>query len=464
MKLEGVLSSQRAIESAFTFATSTLDLAHRELPSLPRTASILASAVLLAASVVHAQQQKPTHPLYGSAKPLPGLIANPGGPANNAHAMRQHYVVLVSLDGFRYDYPEEHGAPNLLALAAHGARARDGMMPSYPSLTFPNHWTLVTGLLPEHHGIVRNSFWDPARKQLYRYQDAAIADDGSWYGGTPLWSLAEQQGMRAATFMWPGSGAIVAGHHPDSYAHFEDQIDGHVGLDQIDTWLRLPADQRPHLITFYMPTADHAGHWYGPDSVEAGTAVHTLDALMGELRKRLDATGLPIDLVVLADHGMVRIDTDYIQWDRLAPSLKSARMADGSIYADDEAQAEKIYEELKASNDPRIRVYRRKDVPAELHFSTNPRIGDPVIVPNGAYIGYQHAHADSINPGDHGYDPAQISAMRALFIANGPDIRQGVTLPTFPNVDVYSFIAKLLDLETPPNDGELGPLKKALKK
>jgi hypothetical protein len=160
----------------------------------------------------------------------------------------------------------------------------------------------------------------------------------------------------------------------------------------------------------------------------------------------------------------VRIDPNYVQWDQLSSTLKTARMADGSIYADDEAQAAKIYDELKAANDPRFSVYRRKDVPADLHYSSNPRIGDPVAVPNGAYTFFQHTHTGTINPGDHGYDPAKMTAMKALFIANGPDIRKGVNLPVFPNVDVYSFIAKLLDLKTPPNDGALGPLKDALKK
>ena len=392
------------------------------------------------------------------------MVVNTGGAPNDAHAMKQHYVVMVSLDGFRYDYPEEYGATNLLALAKNGARAPLGMLPSYPSLTFPNHYTLVTGLLPQHHGIVKNDFYDPARRQLYEYKKSESTGDGTWYGGTPLWSLAEQQGMRSAVFMWPGSEAEIAGKRPNFYTHFADNLDGHAGLNQIDAWLRLPADQRPHLVCFYMPTADHAGHWYGPDSAEEATAVHTMDALMGELRQRLDASGLPIDLVIVSDHGMVAIDRQWINFDELAPSMKGVNFHDWCIYADSEAQTVKVYDELKAANDPRFSVYRRKDVPASLHFSDNARIGDPVLIPNGAYIGHLHANDTVANPGDHGYDPLKISAMKATFIANGPDIRKGVSLPVFPNVDVYSFVTKLLDLKPAPNDGELGPLKSALKK
>ena len=427
------------------------------MPQRPLHKLLLLAALFSPA--LHGQQ----HPAYGSAKPMPDLIVNTGGPPNSAHAMKQHYVVLVSLDGFRYDYPEEHGAVQLQRLAKDGARAYDGMLPSYPSLTFPNHWTLVTGLLPEHHGIVRNSFYDPARKQTYEYKNTETSSDGSWYGGTPLWSLAEQQGMRAAVFMWPGSEAEVAGHRPSSFAHFEDQLDGHVGIDQIVTWLKLPAEQRPHFIAFYMPTTDHAGHWYGPDSVQETAAVHQMDGVIGDLRKQLDATGLPVDLVVVADHGMVLNDNNWIQLDQYA-DLSHTKVVEWSLYPDSEAETEKVYSEFLSHPDPRFSVYRQKDVPEHLKYTGNARIGDPVLVPNGPYIAHLHAGKPREDVGDHGYDPTKLTAMKALFVANGPDIRKGVSLPVFANVDVYSFIAKLLDLKAPANDGALGPLKQALKK
>lgn len=407
-----------------------------------------------------AQQGKKT-----SAPPATdaGQIVDLPGRPNDAHAQRQHYVVLVSLDGFRYDYPQEHSAPNIAALAAGGATAPDGMLPSYPSLTFPNHWTLVTGLRPEHHGIVRNSFYDPARKETYSYKESKTNADGTWYSGTPLWSLAEQQGMRAASFFWPGSEAEVAGERPDDYVHFLDTLPDEQRIDQVLKWLALPAAQRPHLITLYYSNTDHAGHKYGPDSAEETEAVHHVDALMGELRKRLDATGLPVDMVVLADHGMVRIDPEWIQFDTYA-DLSHTRVQEWLLYPDSEAETEKVYQQFRAHPDPRFSVYRRKDVPAELHYSASARIGDPVLIPNGPYIGHAHASNTVPSPGDHGYDPAKLTAMRALFVANGPDIKPGVQLPVFPNIDVYDFIARLLDLKPVANDGELGPLGAALKR
>jgi len=420
---------------------------------------LAAVACLLFSSLLPAQSKRPD---YGTAKPVPGLIVNTSVAPNDAHAMRQHYVVLVSLDGFRYDYPKLHQAPYMQSMMQQGATAPDGMLPSYPSLTFPNHLTLVTGLLPEHHGIVSNNFYDPTRKQTYALKNPKTGMDGTWYSGVPLWSLAQQQGMRAATFMWPGSEAEIAGQCPSSYAKFEDHLDGHVGIEQVIAWLNLPAAERPHLITFYLPTVDHYGHWYGPESEQERMAVHIVDGLMSELRARLTATGLPVDLVIVSDHGMVKTDNNAIQFDRYA-DFSNAKMVDWAIYANTEADAQKIYKQFQSHPDPRFTVYRRKGLPAYLHSNDNPRIGDPVIVPNGPYTGSLHASTPRDDQGGHGYDATRMPQMKAFFLATGPDIRKKVSLPTFPNVDVYSFIAKLLDLKPAPNDGTLGPLKQALK-
>lgn len=218
------------------------------------------------------------------AQEITPVIAVNHGP-NGAEQQQKHYVVMVSLDGFRYDYAKKYGAKNLLALGAKGASAPDGMIPSYPSLTFPNHYTLVTGLYPEHHGIVANSFYDPNRKQTYSLRDAKTVTDGSWYGGVPLWSLAEKQGMRSAAFFWPGSEAEIAGERPSYYLHFDNKIDDNKRIDQVLAWLKLPEDQRPHFITLYYSDVDHAGHEHGPDSPEVEHAVKHVDELIAR-RKR----------------------------------------------------------------------------------------------------------------------------------------------------------------------------------
>ncbi len=372
-------------------------------------------------------------------------------------------MVLVSLDGFRYDYAKKYGAKHLLQLGAEGAIAAEGMIPSYPSLTFPNHYTLVTGLYPEHHGIVANKFYDPVRKQFYSNSDPAAERDGSWYGGTPLWVLAEKQGMRSACFFWPGSEAEIDGGRPTYYLNFDDHFPDDKRIDQVVAWLRLPAPQRPHLITLYYSNVDHAGHQYGPDSPQTAAAVAHVDQLMGILRQQLSRLQLPIDLIVVSDHGMEREQGPWIDLSRYA-DLGNFTTVGWLLYPNSEADAEKAYQQLKIKSDA-FTVYRRKRVPAALHYDSNGREGDPVIVANGPYAIRAHPPAEDQAPeqGVHGYDPRAMKSMRALFIAAGPDIRPGSKLEPFENVNVYPLVAKILGLDAPQVDGSLNVLSNILK-
>ncbi|HEX4154867.1 MAG TPA: ectonucleotide pyrophosphatase/phosphodiesterase [Acidobacteriaceae bacterium] len=375
----------------------------------------------------------------------------------------KHYVVLVSLDGFRYDYAREYGAPHLEAMAKDGVSTPTGMLPSYPSVTFPNHYALVTGLWPEHHGIVAMEFYDPLRKESYAYSNSKENSDGTWYQGTPLWVLAEQQGMRSACFFWPGSEAAIDGVRPSYYLHYDESVGDVARIDQVIAWLKLPAEQRPHFITLYYPNTDTAGHEYGPDSPEEREAVHHVDEMMGDLRDKLRTTGLPVDLIVTADHGMIKLDPTPVVLDQFA-DLSHFRTEGKLLYAETEADAERAYEQFRAHPDPRFTAYRRADVPKSLHYDTRAREGDPVIVPNGPYSIYAHPPKHKPEVGSHGFDPHRMPQMKAIFYAEGPDIRAGVKLASFDNVDVYSFIARLLGLEAPPNDGTIGPLLPALKR
>ncbi len=237
---------------------------------------------------------------------------------NRADQLAKHYVVLVSIDGFRYDYAKLYGAPHLDAIAKDGAAALDGMLPSYPSTTFPNHYTIVTGLYPEHHGIVAMSFYDPARKERYSFNDPKSDTDGSWYRGVPLWSLAEKQGMRAACFFWPGSEAEIAGERPSYYLKYDDALPDEERVDQVVDWLKLPEAKRPHFITLYFGEVDHAGHEYGPDATQTRAAVRHVDGEIGVLRAKLEKLHLPIDLVVVSDHGMAKEEGGWIDLDQYA--------------------------------------------------------------------------------------------------------------------------------------------------
>ena len=379
---------------------------------------------------------------------------------------QKHYVVMVSLDGFRYDYAKKYGAKHILELGEHGASAPDGMIPSYPSLTFPNHYTLVTGLYPEHHGIVANSFYDPARKASYAIRDTNAVADGSWYGGVPIWSLAEKQGMRSACFFWPGSEAEIAGERPTYYLHFDDKVDERKRIDQVIAWLKLPDEQRPHFITLYYSNVDHAGHEFGPDTPQVAEAVRHVDELIGRLHADLDALHMPIDLIVVSDHGMERVQGSWINLDKYV-NLDNFESAGPLLYAPSEAEANRAYQKLKSA-DALFTVYRRAQVPAYLHYNGNPREGDPVIIPKGPYMirahGPEPGREDRPPPaGEHGYDPYEMHSMRAIFFAAGPDIKPGVTVKPFENINVFPLVTKILGLENPPIDGSANVLSGVLR-
>lgn len=399
-----------------------------------------------------------------ATSPLP-VIHVDNGP-NSAAAERAHYVVLVSLDGFRWDYAARDHAEHLLALGKSGVWAPEGMLPSFPSLTFPNHFTIVTGLYPEHHGLIGNSFYDAGKNARYAISDQQAVSDGSWYSGVPLWSLAESQGMRTACLFWPGSEAKIAGYRPTYYLHFDDKTDEEARVALVLDWLKLPAAERPHFITLYYSDADHAGHMFGPDAPETHAAVHKLDALIGKLKAGLDATGLPVDLVVVSDHGMVHEQGPWITLDQLA-DLKGFETAGPLLYATNEADRERVYNQLKKASG-QFEVYRLKHVPAQLHFNENAREGDPVVLPTGPFA--IRAHGPSAGKpekepiaGMHGFDPRVMPEMKASFFAAGPDIAAGRTVLPFENVNLYPWLAHMLGLKPGKTDGSLSVLAGTLR-
>ena len=373
-------------------------------------------------------------------------------PRNDPVHLGKPYVVLISLNGFRYDDAKRFGAAHLLALAARGASAPDGMIPAYPSHTFPNLYTIVTGLYPEHHGIVADAFYDRARKETFRSTDPQSADDGSWYGGVPLWSLAEQQGLRSAASSWPGSQAKIAGERP-AYAP-DGLVSDARRMEQIVAWLHLPVAQRPHFIAISLDEVERAARASGPDSPQAAQAVRRVDVLVGMLERDLSALHLPIDLIVVSDHGMLRVSGGWVDLDSYAP-LAGFTTVGSLLYAPSQAAAHAAYQKLKAA-DARFMVYRPADVPAELHFSGNPREGDPVIVARSPCAIRALAGGNAKpTPGEDGFDPFMMPQMRGIFYAEGPDIRRGVTLRPFEDVNIYPLIAQILGLNPPATDGNL---------
>ncbi len=427
--------------------------------------AMLCLALGLGTSLVAQQAQ----PIAGGNPALPLVHVDNG--ENSAAAQKAHYVVLVSLDGFRWDYAKHDGAVNLLALARRGVWAPEGMTPSYPSLTFPNHFTIVTGLYPEHHGLVANSFYDETKHARYAISDAKAVQDGSWYSGVPLWSLAESQGMRSACLFWPGSEAEIAGHRPTWYAIFDNKTQAtdeveQARIDNAVALLKMPPSERPHFITIYYSEPDHEGHEFGPDAPETKAAVLKMDAMIGKLRKALGATKLPIDLVVVSDHGMAKEQGGWINLDEFA-DLSDFETVGPLLYGKTEEDRVLAYNKLKHASS-QFEAYRRKDVPAGLNYNQNPRAGDPVVVATGPFAIRAHKPQgdrpdNPPEPGMHGFDPRRVPEMKASFFAAGPDIVTGKTVAPFRNVNLYPWIAHMLGLQVGKTDGSLNVLAGTLR-
>ncbi len=404
---------------------------------------------------------------FNSALPLTHVDNGP----NSAWAQRQHYVVLVSLDGFRWDYARRDNAAHLLALARRGVWAPNGMLPSYPALTFPNHFTIVTGLYPEHTGIVANKFLDPVTGRSFAYSDPQSATDGSWYSGIPLWSLAESRGMRTACLLWVASEAKIAGFLPSWYAHYDDNAERtpesqQARIDDTLALLRLPPADRPHFIAIYFSEPDHSGHDFGPDAPQTRAAALKMDAIVGKLDSALKSTRLPIDLVVVSDHGMIRSEGDWIDLDQFA-DITAFDSVGSLLYAKSEDDRARVYNQLKHASSQFV-VYRLKNVPANLNFNQNPREGDPVVIATGPYAIRAHAPApgqESKPPtlGMHGFDPHAMPEMKAIFFAAGPDVVSGKTVAPFENVNLYPWLAHMLGLSAPKSDGSLNILSGTLR-
>ncbi len=383
-------------------------------------------------------------------------------------AAERPYVVLISFDGFRSDYIELYDAPHLRKLASIGASSR-ALLPCYPSTTFANHYSIATGLYPERHGIVDNNFYDPRRHAEFQFNDVKYARDGTWYGGAPIWVTAEKQGIRTASFFWVGSEAEIDGARPSFYYNYDSSIPGEARVQQALDWLKLPGDERPHLITLYFSDADSAGHAFGPESSETAKAIAHLDGLTGTLLGGVEASGLPVNVVLVSDHGMAAVVQNPVELDGLAKLDGFTIAWSGGqmmFYSPDARAVDRLYGDLK-DRDGRIQVERRAEL-APLHYSANDRIGDIVVSTRPPHMVstreitriLSRDGANALPSGWHGYDVARVPEMAGIFVAWGPHIRGGARLDAFENIHVYPFIADLLGLDpTPAVDGKAEVLR-----
>jgi predicted AlkP superfamily pyrophosphatase or phosphodiesterase len=372
-------------------------------------------------------------------------------------------VILISFDGWRSDYAQRYAAPNVRKLMKNGTSG--DLVPSYPSKTFPNHYTLVTGLRPGRHGIVANNIADPDTGRRFAMWDRKEVQDPMWWGGEPLWVGLERAGQKTAPLFWPGSEAPIGGVLPTYNEPFDEKMPGKDRVDRVLGWLDRPGPERPTFLTLYFEDVDAAGHRYGPESSAVRRAVRRVDDYLGQLLRGLEKRGLfgQVDVVIVSDHGMAETSIDrVVVLDDLIP-LDAVEVVDINPtlgLVPKPGREEEVYAALAGAN-PRLKVYRRGETPESWHYREHPRIPPIVGIADEGWQVMTKTMRDaafrrdgSRPTGAHGYDPAHAPSMRGLFVAAGPAFKPGVRVPAFDNVNVYPALARILGLPPADNDGD----------
>lgn len=378
---------------------------------------------------------------------------------------------MVSFDGFRHDYVEKYNLPNFKKLIAQGAAA-EALIPSFPSKTFPNHYTLVTGMYPGNHGLVDNEFYDPDQKKLYATKNRVMVEDSSFYGGTPLWQLAQQQGLKSASFFWVGSESKIQGSFPDYYRLYDPKIKNEERIEQTIAWLKLPEAERPHFISLYFSMVDHEAHASGATSTQTQKVLHAADSLVGMLMREVKKITLPVNIVIVSDHGLYEMKREEKVF-RYVNQLINTKDT-SVVFANAGSQVhfytqrfDSLYTVLKEQARG-FKVYKQSEFQDRWHYK-NIRSGDVLIVAEpGTYFLTTPRDLSKWegtgNFSEHGYDPAATDQVNGIFYAMGPNVKKRVKLKPFENIHVYPFVAEILGLKIPKIDGDVKVLHQLYKK
>ncbi|MEN8118722.1 MAG: ectonucleotide pyrophosphatase/phosphodiesterase [Bacteroidota bacterium] len=384
----------------------------------------------------------------------------------NITSQKNPYVILVSFDGFRWDYCNNTFTPTFDSIEAKGVKAKS-LKPSFPTKTFPNHYTIATGLYPDNHGIVHNTFFVPEKKVVYKIADRTKVQDGYYYKGTPIWNLAETQGVKSASFFWVGSEAKIQNQQASYWKEYEHNFPFEQRVDTVIKWLKLPEKERPHLILLYFHEPDSHGHKYGPDSEEMKSKIQYLDSILGYLTQGLSKLEYTdqINLIITSDHGMGAVSKEKVvvlkdnlkeKWlTRILGANPNYNLSYNKEYKDSVINALKKIKH--------IQFWEREDIPKRLHYGKSNRIGDISIVADSSWSIVLNKH-DKINyKGAHGYDNDN-KDMHAIFYAVGPAFKDAYTAPELLNIDIYPLITHILGLKTNKIDGNFRRIKEVLLK
>jgi predicted AlkP superfamily pyrophosphatase or phosphodiesterase len=367
----------------------------------------------------------------------------------------------VSIDGFSWEYLEKkyYPTPIMDAFREKGVTAK--LHPQFPTKTFPNHYSIITGLIPESHGIVGNIFYDPIMNSTFRLSDAEIMKDPRWWGGDPLWNLANRSGLITASYYWPGSETLINGGQPTYFKKYNASVPAIKRVEQVLSWLDLPSSRRPSFITMYFSDVDTAGHRYGPDNINVAAAVAEIDASLGTLFYGISArqSVLDIQTVVVSDHGMqsiaggVLLDRYLTQEQISACLLPDINTPSVNIFVE-QSRVNEIYSALR--NMTHAKAYLKADIPAQFNFRRSERIAPILVI---ADIGYLITTTDVwthypalLTGGSHGWDPIHPN-MTGIFLAKGSSFQPSSTVHSFQNTEVHNLLAKILGLSPLPNNG-----------
>ena len=392
------------------------------------------------------------------------LIVLPGFRKDSRKPLK-NYVLLVSLDAFRWDYSKIYNTPNLNKLAKDGVKA-DRMFSSFPTVTFPNHYSIATGLYPDHHGLINNSFSAPDLGLFYRMGDRTAVENPAFYGGEPIWVTAEKQGIRSASFFWVGSEAPVGGIHPTYWKKYDETVTFEARIDTVIKWLGYPPEKRPGLVTLYFDEPDATSHSFGPVSPQTGKIVERLDSLMGVLRTKLSK--LPeakrINLIILSDHGMSAISPDrYINIKSLVSNRMIASIVGGNpVYLINPAVGKKDSVLYLLNRSKGLKAWPKSQLPSKWHYGTNLRIPEIVVVADSSWSIGTRPDGSTLRGGAHGYDNSN-SDMFSIFYAAGPSFKKNFKFKELNNIDIYNLICRILDITPAKNDGDPSHIKGILR-
>ncbi|MBK9165565.1 MAG: alkaline phosphatase family protein [Acidobacteria bacterium] len=384
-------------------------------------------------------------------------------------------VILVSIDGFRADYFELHKPPTLNELAKNGVRAR-WMKPVYPTKTFPAHYSIVTGLYPDNHGLIENNMFDAERGLSFGLANRKAVQDPVWWGGEPVWNTAQKKGQISAAFFWPGTETVIGGMQPKFWKDYDGKVPNDTRVDTVLGWLDLPAAERPTMITMYFSDVDDAGHNHGPESPENREAILRVDGNIRRLVDGLAARGIleQVNLIFTSDHGMAPYKMrDAVVLDEMFDTNDAERVfwvGEFTQIFPKPGKEDAIYNAIKTKLPASATVYRRSEFPKRFKFGKNKRIAPLVVVPKAGTVittrermerAEKDGRLDAVR-GAHGYDN-DIVEMRSMFVGHGPKFKSGYVAKPFEAVDVYELICTILGLEPAKNDGKLKRIKSVLK-